>query len=96
MAASKVLVWSRFSGALRHAFIMLIALFSAVVILSNTLEKASSKVSSKPIDNYFKIKSYSTLLVKSRYSAGLVCQDKGWEFCARWAQFRRSPKSRIA
>ncbi|ABV87407.1 hypothetical protein Spea_2087 [Shewanella pealeana ATCC 700345] len=38
----------------------------------------------------------SELLAKSRYSAGLVCQDKGWEFCARWAQFRRSPSSRIA
>ncbi|MGS0689303.1 hypothetical protein [Shewanella sp. 30m-9] len=36
------------------------------------------------------------LLVKSRYSAGLVCQDKGWEFCARWAKSGRSPGSRIA
>lgn len=38
----------------------------------------------------------SLLLAKSRYHAGLVCQEKGWEFCARWAQSRRSPRSRIA
>ncbi|MCL1050521.1 hypothetical protein L2755_12915 [Shewanella abyssi] len=35
-------------------------------------------------------------LAKSRYSAGLVCQDKGWEFCASWAKSRRSPGSLIA
>ncbi|QQX78293.1 hypothetical protein JK628_11770 [Shewanella sp. KX20019] len=38
----------------------------------------------------------SVTLAKSRYSAGLVCQDKGWEFCARWAKSKRSPGSRIA
>ena len=37
-----------------------------------------------------------SLLVKNRYRAGLVCQDKGWEFCARWAKLGRSPGSRIA
>ncbi|ABZ76621.1 hypothetical protein Shal_2060 [Shewanella halifaxensis HAW-EB4] len=36
------------------------------------------------------------LWVKSRYSAGLVCQDRGWEFCATWAKSKRSPDSRIA
>ncbi|MGS0681652.1 hypothetical protein ACVBIL_10850 [Shewanella sp. 125m-7] len=36
------------------------------------------------------------LAKKSRYNAGLVCQDKGWEFCATWAKSRRSPGSRIA
>lgn len=33
---------------------------------------------------------------KSRYKAGLVCKDKGWEFCASWANLVRSPGSRIA
>ncbi|MCL1137265.1 hypothetical protein [Shewanella pneumatophori] len=33
---------------------------------------------------------------KGRYKAGLVCKDKGWEFCASWANLVRSPGSRIA
>ncbi|GIU35465.1 hypothetical protein L2719_03660 [Shewanella schlegeliana] len=41
-------------------------------------------------------RSMPTRLAKGRYNAGLVCQDKGWEFCARWAHSRRSPRSRLA
>lgn len=33
---------------------------------------------------------------KSRYKRGLVCKDKGWEFCATWATSGRAPGSRIA
>ncbi|MEZ9821885.1 hypothetical protein AB4238_14890 [Shewanella sp. 10N.286.45.A1] len=41
-------------------------------------------------------KGNSSLIAKSRYSAGLVCKDKGWEFCASWANIKRIPGSRIA
>lgn len=37
-----------------------------------------------------------SLIAKSRYSAGLVCKDRGWEFCATWANIKRIPGSRIA
>lgn len=33
---------------------------------------------------------------KSRYKRGLMCKDKGWEFCATWATSGRAPGSRIA
>ena len=33
---------------------------------------------------------------KGRYKAGLICKDKGWEFCASWATLARSPGSRLA
>lgn len=36
------------------------------------------------------------MLTKSRYSTGLICQVKGWEFCATWASSSRLPGSRIA
>ncbi|PKG59172.1 hypothetical protein CXF83_12470 [Shewanella sp. Choline-02u-19] len=39
---------------------------------------------------------HGPILAKSRYSAGLVCQVKGWEFCATWANSIRGPGSRIA
>ncbi len=57
---------------------------------------SSNSMATKVVAPYLKNKPYSELLARSRYSAGLVCQDKGWEFCARWAQSRRSPRSRIA
>ncbi|MCL1096029.1 hypothetical protein [Shewanella kaireitica] len=42
------------------------------------------------------LKEDSSLIAKSRYSAGLVCKDRGWEFCASWANIKRIPGSRIA
>ncbi|WP_108946571.1 hypothetical protein [Shewanella halifaxensis] len=38
----------------------------------------------------------ASLYAKGRYKAGLICKDKGWEFCASWATLARSPGSRLA
>ncbi len=74
-----------------HALFSLSIVGSAVV-LNMIYSSAFCSVNQQVVT----AKDNSSLIAKSRYSAGLVCKDRGWEFCATWANIKRIPGSRIA
>lgn len=74
-----------------HALCSLSILFSVVALSGVHLGAFSSAKY-----DFNTVKGNSSLIAKSRYSAGLVCKDRGWEFCATWANIKRIPGSRIA
>ncbi|MFT5790503.1 MAG: hypothetical protein ACI8SJ_002632 [Shewanella sp.] len=91
MVAKKVLVF-KYSAA---PFIL--SAFCPLLLLVLSFESGfidSTIVADNPAPLANKLS--GVLITKSRYRAGLICQDKGWEFCARWAKSRRSPGSLIA
>lgn len=64
----------------------------SVVVLNMIYSSAFGGVNQQGVT----AKENPSLIAKSRYSAGLICKDRGWEFCASWANIKRIPGSRIA
>ncbi|MEZ9200156.1 hypothetical protein [Shewanella sp. 10N.286.54.B9] len=69
-----------------------LAILLFVVVLSMLYSSAFTLFNHHLVD----AKEGQFIIAKSRYSAGLVCRERGWEFCATWANTTRIPGSRIA